>query len=61
VLSDNDLAERLRQNGLRHAERFSMTSLAERYEDIYARVRSTTSTPKFGGLTPTGLIRRIIS
>jgi phosphatidyl-myo-inositol alpha-mannosyltransferase len=61
VLADPDLAERLRQNGLRHAARFSMASLAERYEDIYARVRSSTVTPKLGGLTPTGFIRRIIS
>jgi phosphatidyl-myo-inositol alpha-mannosyltransferase len=61
VLTDEGLADRLRKAGPVHAERFSMTALAESYEVIYARVRSTQTRSKFGGLTPTGFVRRIIS
>jgi phosphatidyl-myo-inositol alpha-mannosyltransferase len=40
VLEDAPLSESLRQGGLDRAAEFSMASLAARYEDIYASVRS---------------------
>lgn len=61
VLDSPASAEELRQSGLGRAADFSMSALAERYEVIYEKVRTSKRAEVLRGATPTGLLRRIIS
>jgi phosphatidylinositol alpha-mannosyltransferase len=60
VLSDRVLAEQLRMNGLTRASEFSMATLAERYEELFVRARSTWSRPSTDRRAGSGWLRRIM-
>ena len=61
ILDDPGQAAHFMAAGLKRAEDFSMSALAQRYEQIYEQVRTTRRPEAFRGATPTGLLRRIIS
>lgn len=61
MLDDEARATEYRHAGLARAAQYSMSALAARYEQIYEEVRCMRRDEVFGGATPTGLIRRIIS
>jgi phosphatidyl-myo-inositol alpha-mannosyltransferase len=61
VLDQPGVADHYRTVGTARAAQFSMSTLAERYEQIYEQVRPTRRAEMLWGATPTGLIRRIIS
>lgn len=61
VLSDRQLAERLRVAGRQRANHFSMSVLASRYEEIYDEARRSPARTRIGGLSSSGALRRLLT
>jgi phosphatidylinositol alpha-mannosyltransferase len=57
VIADGDLSQRLRAAGDARAEEFAMTSLADRYLDIYRSISRSSVSPSGGSTAPSSVRR----